>query len=235
MSAATPPWVDGLTIGQMLRESTRRLGDREALVFPRLKPDESPREPGEAGDCFRLSFRELDMRVDQVARALLALGLQKGEHVAVWATNWPRWVLLQFATARIGAVLVTINPAYRKAELAYVLKQSDASVLFLVDEFRRSNYFAILKEAILELAAADGQSLALEHFPRLKHIIAMKGPREAGIVPWDEFLSQADIIAPEQLAARERELRPPSRSIFNTRRERPAFPKGRCSRTGICF
>ena len=78
MSVARAPWVDGLTIGEMLRETALRLGDREAIVFPRLKPDETPREQGGAGECFRLSFRELNERVDQVARALLALGLQKG-------------------------------------------------------------------------------------------------------------------------------------------------------------
>ena len=80
-----------------------------------------------------------------------ALGIQKGDHVAVWATNWPKWILLQFATARIGAVMVLINPAYRTSELAYVLKQSDAVALFLVDAFRTSDYFAMVSEAVPEL------------------------------------------------------------------------------------
>ena len=87
----------------------------------------------------------------------MALGIGKGDHVAVWATNWPNWLLLQFATARIGAVMVLINPAYRTHELAYVLKQSDASALFLIDSFRTSDYFGMLNEAVPELAARQNR------------------------------------------------------------------------------
>ena len=79
----------------------------------------------------------------------------KAEHVAIWATNVPQWVILQFATARIGAVLVTINPAYRPFELEYVLRQSDAVALFLVDRFKSSDYFAMLAEVCPELAAGE--------------------------------------------------------------------------------
>src|SRR5262245_33764046 len=118
------PWVDGLTIGQVLAETARRHPDREALVFPQL-------------GC-RWTWRQFAEQVDAAARGLLALGIQTGEHVALWATNVPEWVLLQFATARIGAVLVNINPAYRPFELQYVLGQSDAVALFLVHQFRTS-------------------------------------------------------------------------------------------------
>ena len=204
-SSQVNPWVDGLTIGQMLRDRADRLGERDAVIFPRLS-EESARADSNAGGGYRLTFRELDERVDHVARALMGLGVQKGDHIAVWATNWPRWVLLQFATARIGAVLVTINPAYRKAELAYVLKQSDAKALFLVDEFRRSNYFTILNEAIPQLARSEETELALDEFPKLKHIIAMKGPKATGVMGWSNFESLAEQVEPAALAAREREL-----------------------------
>ena len=80
------------------------------------------------------------------------LGIEPGEHVAIWATNVPEWVTLQFAAARMGAVLVMINPAYRPFELEYVLKQSDAAVLFLVDQFKTSNYFGMLAETAQTLA-----------------------------------------------------------------------------------
>ncbi len=102
------PWVEGLTIGQTLEATAARFRDGDALVFPQLN--------------LRLSWRQFAERVDDAARGLLALGIHRGEHVAIWATNVPQWVVLQFATARIGAVLVTINPAYRPFELKYVLE-----------------------------------------------------------------------------------------------------------------
>src|SRR5262245_5078390 len=97
--ATDTPWVDGLTIGRMLHRTFVRHGAQDALVFPQLEQ--------------RRSYAEFFAQTQQVAAALLALGVRPGEHVAVWATNWPEWVLLQFATASIGAVLVNINPAYR--------------------------------------------------------------------------------------------------------------------------
>ena len=103
-------WVDGLTIGQVLSQTADRFPDRDAIVF--CQPDQ------------QMTWCQFDAAVDSVARGLLSLGFQHGDHFGVWATNWPEWVLLQFATARIGVVLVTINPSYRPAELAFALKQS---------------------------------------------------------------------------------------------------------------
>src|SRR5579863_5169142 len=103
MPDALHPWVYGITIGRMLRETARRHPGRRALVIPQF-------------NC-RRTYAEFDCDVDQAAKALLGLGIDKGEHVALWATNWPQWVVLQFATARVGAVLVNINPAYRGHEL----------------------------------------------------------------------------------------------------------------------
>src|SRR5262245_47583101 len=116
------PWVDGLTMGQVLAETCRRHSERDALIFPH-------------SNTFR-SWREFGDDVNTAARGLLALGIGKGEHVAIWATNVPEWVTLQYAAAAIGAVLVNINPAYRPHELKYVLKQSDSVALFLVDKFK---------------------------------------------------------------------------------------------------
>jgi fatty-acyl-CoA synthase len=207
MTAASP-WVDGLTIGDALRRTAASHPDRDALVFPRLDAGERPAAGETSGSqrCFRLSYRELDAAVDRVAEALLALGIRKGDPVAVWATNWPRWVLLQFATARVGAVMVLINPAYRTSELAYVLKQSDAVALFLVDAFRSSDYFAMLGEVVPGLGASRPGELYSREFPRLKHVVSLKSHAPAGAASWDEFLRAGEAIADDVLDRRQREL-----------------------------
>src|SRR5687768_17539562 len=127
------PWLDGLTIGQVLAETSRKFPAREALVF--------------SGSRVRLNYTEFAAQVRDVAKGLLALDIKPGDHVGIWATNLPEWTLLQFGAARIGAVMVTINPAYRSLELRYTLQQSEVVALFLTDKFKSSDYYSILEEA----------------------------------------------------------------------------------------
>ncbi|HEY4313265.1 MAG TPA: AMP-binding protein [Pirellulales bacterium] len=183
MSGETPiPWIEGLTIGQVLLRTARAYPDRDALVFPGLG--------------VRFTFADFLAEVDRAARGLVALGIRRGEHVAIWATNVPEWVILQFATARIGAVLVTINPAYRPFELEYVLRQSDAVALFLVDRFKSSDYFAMLAEVCPELATFEGGSpggsLPSDRFPKLRSVVALKGETPRGAISWESMLNGAD-------------------------------------------
>ncbi|MCI0359515.1 MAG: AMP-binding protein [Planctomycetaceae bacterium] len=179
------PWVDGLTIGQVLAETARRHPQREAMVFPQLGR--------------RWTWRQFAADVDAAARGLVALGIRRGEHVAVWATNVPEWVLLQFATARIGAVLVTINPAYRPFELEYVLNQSDAVALFLVDQFKSSDYFAMLREVCPDIDLAQAGSVSSEKFPKLRSVVAIKGAPPAGLLKWQELIGMAATIEPAKI------------------------------------
>ena len=172
---AKTPWVDGLTIGQVLAETCSRHADQQALVFPH------------AGVI--RTWGEFGQEVDATARGLLALGIKTGEHVAVWATNVPQWVLLQFATAKIGAVMVTINPAYRAHELKYVLNQSDNVALFLVDQFKTSDYFAMLSEVCPQISAAKEGAVESPDYPRLRRVVAIKGAAPAGLLTWDKFLA----------------------------------------------
>src|SRR5262249_9699068 len=127
MADAERPWVDGLTFAAVLEQTARRHGGRDALVF---------QQPGH-----RRTYAEFRADVREAAPALPALGVRRGEHVGVWATNWPQWVVVQFAAAHVGAVLVNINPAYRAHELAYVLNQADITTLLLTDRFKSSDYF----------------------------------------------------------------------------------------------
>jgi fatty-acyl-CoA synthase len=122
----------GETIGENLRRTVQRVGDRTALVV---------RSQG-----FRATYRELWDRTTIAAKALLALGVARGDRVAVWSPNRWEWVVLQYATARVGAILVNINPAYKTAELEYVLRQSGTSVLLFAKAFRTSDYVGMLSE-----------------------------------------------------------------------------------------
>jgi fatty-acyl-CoA synthase len=185
MRKDSSPWVDGLTIGQVLTETARKFGDREALVFPQLNR--------------RWTWRQFANDVDAAARGLLALGIRTGEHVALWATNVPQWLLLQFATARIGAVLVNINPAYRPFELQYVLGQSDSVALFLVDQFKTSDYFAMLAEVCPQIASATAGRIHSERYPRLRNVVAINGRPPPGLLLWDQMIAQAQAVPASEL------------------------------------
>jgi len=122
----------GETIGDGLRRTADRFGDRDALV--------------DVPSDTRWTYRELDDRVDQLARALLGVGVGTGDRVGIWAPNRPEWVLVQYAAARIGAILVNINPAYRTHELRYVLRQSGVRLLVAAEAFRSADYRAMIRE-----------------------------------------------------------------------------------------
>ncbi len=188
------PWVDGLTIGQVLTQTAQRFDPREALVFPQAD--------------YRATWAEFDQTVNRVARGLLALGFQRGDHFGVWSTNWPTWVILQFATARIGVVLVTINPAYRPAELEFALAQSNVRGLALIEEFRSSHYFQMLEEVCPDVKSAKPGTLNSARFPRLKWVIRLHGSEHPGMLPYAELERLGEQISLSILEERERQLGP---------------------------
>ncbi|MGE0761618.1 MAG: AMP-binding protein [Pirellulaceae bacterium] len=205
------PWVQGRTIGSVLEETSRRFPSQDAVVFPKLG--------------LRWSWSEFQQRVDQAARSLLAMGIQHGEHVAVWATNVPEWIVLQFATARVGVVLVTINPAYRPYELQYVLKQSDAVALFLVERFKSSDYFAMLSEICPTLATTLPGGLRSNEFPRLRHVVTLNGPDLPGAQPWSEWLGANTAASDAEFAARVERVQPDERINIQYTSGTTGFPK----------
>jgi fatty-acyl-CoA synthase len=188
------PWVEGLTIPAMLRETARQHGDHDALVFPALD--------------YRLTYREFADEVDRAARGLLALGIKTGEHVAIWATNVPQWVILQFAAARMGAVLVNINPAYRPFELKYVLNQSDSVALFLVAQFKTSDYFAMLAEVCPELASAEPGKVQSADFPKLRWVVALEDKAPSGAITWADMRKRGESVPAATLDEIDRQLEP---------------------------
>ncbi len=122
----------GETIGENLRRSMQRVPSAEALVV---------RHQG-----YRATYAELWDQTTQAARGLLARGVNMGDRVGIWSPNRAEWVVLQYATARIGAILVNINPAYRTSELAYALQQSGTSLLVLARGFRTADYVSMLSD-----------------------------------------------------------------------------------------
>jgi fatty-acyl-CoA synthase len=187
-SGASDQPLLGVTIGEALDATVERFPDREALVVPH--------------QSVRWTYRELGERVEQVARALLAIGVEKGERVGIWSTNRAEWTLTQFASAKIGAVLVNINPAYRAGELEYALNQSGCATLVLADRFKTTDFPAILGAVAPELAAAEPLALKSERLPGLKRAIILAPDGGGGLLPWTEFLERAEEVSREEVAER---------------------------------
>ena len=189
------------TIGDVLDRQAEWFAERDALVNV---------ETGE-----RYTYAEFRDEVERVARGLMALGIQHGHHVGIWATNYSEWVLTQFATAKIGAVMVNVNPAYRTHELAYVLEQSEANAMILIGRFRNSDYVAMLNEVVPELKDSNPGELRSSQFPYLRNVICIPphgdgvdAETPAGMWAWDEMVAKHSEASPEQLAARQAECRP---------------------------
>ena len=189
-----------MTIGDLLDRQAERLGDRDALVH--------------VDWGLRYTWREFREECDQVARGLVALGIEKGDHVALWATNYPEWVVAQFATARIGAVLVTVNPAYRTHELEYLLNQSDAVAVMLIGNFRTSDYVGMLQEVAPELTGSSPGQLQSEKLPALRHAIYIPpydgtdAATPPGMFSWNDVKALGQEVTPEALARRRADCHP---------------------------
>ncbi|HEX2729722.1 MAG TPA: AMP-binding protein, partial [Rubrobacteraceae bacterium] len=209
-----PEDIDGLTVGGLLDLVTERRPEDDALVYP------------DRG--LRQTYREFNAAVEDCARSLMALGLKKGDHVAVWGQNVPEWVTLQFATGKVGAVLVTINPAYRANELKYVLEQSDSAALFLTSGVRGADFLEILQDAVPELAQSKTDELSLTELPFLKHAVLMgsEPPRELPVMSFEEFLARGGEVSEEEL--RERQASLEAEDVINMQYTSgtTGFPKG---------
>jgi fatty-acyl-CoA synthase len=185
-AATQTPWVDGLTIGAALSETVKRFGSREALIFPESNT--------------RLTYHQFHAAVNDAAKGLLALGIKPGEHVGIWSTNIPQWMVLQYAAASMGVVLVTINPAYRPFELSYTITQSDLVALFLTDQFKSSNYYSIFSEICPSIASAHGGAVQSSDFPKLRHVVAFKPNAPTGFLAWNDMLAAGKSVDDHQLS-----------------------------------
>ena len=180
------PLLDA-TLPAFLAEIVRRHGARDAAVFC---------QPG-----VRWTYREFARAVDRLAAGLLSIGVYRGDRVGIWAPNRPEWLLTQFATARIGAILVNINPAYQRSELEYALNKVGVKALILAPRFKASDYAATIADLAPELATAAPGRLAAARLPALRAVIEL-GPKPIpGAFSFDEIMARGGTGAKARLDA----------------------------------
>ncbi len=144
------------------------------------------------------TYKEFLEEVDTIAKGFLAMGVKKGDHIAIWATNYPQWFLTFWAATRIGAVLVTVNTSYKIHEVEYLLRQSDTHTLVMIDGYKDSDYVSIIKELCPELASAQKGNLISQKLPRLKNVITIDSKQE-GCYHWDELFDLSSNVSDEIL------------------------------------
>src|SRR5262245_11529510 len=163
-----------ISVGELLATLARDFPERPALIYP------------DRG--LRYDFSELEWLARKVAKGLLSLGVESGDRVALWATNVPEWVVLQFALAKIGAILVTVNTSLRTAELEFLLNQSESGTLITVSGFRDVNYVDTIYEIVPELRQSDEGALKSAKLPFLRNVIFIGDEHPDGMIRYDSLL-----------------------------------------------
>lgn len=201
-----------ITVGQLLEKTASEYGSNDAVVYNELG--------------LRYTYTEFAKVCRRVARGLMSLGIEKGEHIAIWATNKPEWIISQFATAKMGGVLVTVNTNYRKSELEYLLKQSDAKTIILMEKYKDHSYVETLYEIIPELKTAKPGKLQSQKLPKLKNIIMLGETRHPGTFSWEDIIRGSTKISEETLDIRMNELNPEDVINIQYTSGTTGFPKG---------
>lgn len=173
------------TVGELLEVQAKKYPEHEAVVY--------------ADRDLRMNYKEFNMLCRKAARGLMKLGVKKGEHIAAWSSNTPEWVVSQFATGKMGAVLVTVNTNYRTAELEYLLKQSDSTTIILMEQFKDASYIDMVYEIVPELKTSEPGKLESSTLPYLKNVIVMGEKRFPGTYSWQDILDMAGDVTEEEL------------------------------------
>ncbi|GGB31221.1 AMP-binding protein [Virgibacillus dakarensis] len=201
-----------LTVGELLEEQVNLYPDQEAVVYPELN--------------LRKTYKEFNEMADQAAKGLMSLGIKKGENVAIWADNKPEWLTAQFATGKMGAVLVTVNTNYQAQELEYLLKQSESTTLILAESYKGTSYIDILQQVCPEFTDAEKGNLQAQKAPHLKNIIVISDQDYPNAYTWKEVMNKAAEVSDGTLAERKNFLRYDDVINMQYTSGTTGFPKG---------
>ncbi len=183
----------GVTVGQMLDKITEKYPDNPALIVHHQQ--------------IKWTYRQFHSKVMEVAKALLSLDIKKGDRVGIWSLNNSEWVSLQFATAKIGAILVNINPNYRIHELKYALEKAGVSVLFTQDKTKYMDYTGMIKEVVPEIGRTNKhEEIRSQDLPKLKKVIRFHKEDLPGIMSWNNFLKLSADHTEDEVQNRQSEL-----------------------------
>lgn len=201
-----------MTLGEAFDHTVARFAEREALVVRHQQ--------------LRYSWAELAEQVERCALGLLALGVQVGDRVGIWAPNCAEWCFTQFASAKVGAILVNINPAYRLSELEYSLRHSGCSWLICAGAFKSSDYHGMLMELLPELANNVPGQLVSAKLPELRGVISLAEAPPAGLLSWARFLDGAAAVSSDVLEERQTGLQFDDPINIQYTSGTTGFPKG---------
>ncbi len=188
------------TLGQLLDRTALKYAEKDAIVFTDLN--------------YRLTYKNFKKATDDIAKGLLALHIQKGEHIGIFAVNCPEWVILQFAAAKAGAVLVNINPALKSHELEYILEQGDITTLFITQCFKSSSMIDVLND------------IDEKKTTKLKRVVTIRAKQIHDFMCWEDLLELSKNISDEDLSERENSLHPEDIINIQYTSGTTGFPKG---------